>query len=142
MNEFKKNYTVKEEHIDVQQIMDGLYYPFYMENCRHTYIKEILGFDFEEEAINGVNMVLSQYTIKFIRSLKKGDEFEVTCQAYADASGQPALHFKQSIIMNKKQMTSGIFSGTCVPASGGRPFLPQRLKDLLNEFPVLDRTNF
>ena len=25
--EYSKNYTVKEEHIDVQGIMDGLYYP-------------------------------------------------------------------------------------------------------------------
>jgi len=138
MNEFSMNFIVKEEHIDVQQIMDGLYYPFYMEICRHAYIKEVLGFDFEQEAVNGVNMVLSQYTIKFIRSLKKGDEFEVTCQAYADAGGQTKLHFKQSIVMNKKQMTVGVFSGTCVPANGGRPFLPEKLRDQLGGFPVLD----
>ena len=69
--EFTKNYIAREEHIDVQGIMDGLYYPFYMEYCRHDFIKEILGFDLETEAKNGVYMVLSQYTIKFLRSLKR-----------------------------------------------------------------------
>ena len=76
--EYSKTYTVKDEHIDVQNIMDGLYYPFYMEYCRHDYIREVLGFDFEEEAKKGVNMVLSKYTLQFVRSLKKGDEFIVT----------------------------------------------------------------
>ena len=48
--EYSKTYTAKDEHIDFQNIMDGLYYPFYMEWCRHDFIKEALGFDFEEEA--------------------------------------------------------------------------------------------
>ncbi|HVK48614.1 MAG TPA: hypothetical protein VM488_12230 [Pseudobacter sp.] len=47
--EYSKTYTVKDEHIDVQNIVDGLYYPFYMEWCRHDFVREVLGFDFEEE---------------------------------------------------------------------------------------------
>src|ERR1700733_10165636 len=58
--EFTKTYIVNDEHIDFQNIMDGLYYPFYMEYCRHDYIREALGFDFIAEAKNGVNMVLSK----------------------------------------------------------------------------------
>ena len=130
--EYSKNYMVKEEHIDVQGIMDGLYYPFYMEWCRHDFIREVLGFDLEEQANNGVFMVLSQYTIKYLRSLKKDDQFIVTCALYADKAGQPRLHFKQSIIMNGKVMTTAVFTGTCIPASGGRPFLPEKIKDLIN----------
>jgi acyl-CoA thioester hydrolase len=89
--EFTKTYTVKEEHIDIQGIMDGLYYPFYMEWCRHAFIKEELGFDFEEEARNGVFMVLSGYEIKFLRSLKKGDVFQVTCAVFNSGFTQAAL---------------------------------------------------
>jgi len=126
--EYTKNYTVADAHIDVQGIMDGLYYPFYMEECRHAYIKDILGFDFVQQAENGVYMVLSEYKIKFIRSLKKDDNFDVTCAVYTDAQGLPRLHFKQSIIKNGKIMASAVFTGTCIPATGGRPYLPEELK--------------
>lgn len=136
--EYTKTYVVKDEHIDVQQIMDGLYYPFYMESCRHDFIREVLGFDLAEEAEKGVYMVLSQYTIKFLRSLKKGDEFTVTCDMYADAAGQPRLHFKQSIVLNKKIMTTAVFTGTCVPATGGRPFLPENIQQKLQGLPALE----
>jgi acyl-CoA thioester hydrolase len=136
--EYSKIYTVKEEHIDVQGIMDGLYYPFYMEHCRHDFIREELGFDFEEQAKNGVYMVLSQYKINFLRSLKKGDEFSVTCSVFTDKDKLPRLHFKQSIIMNGKVMTKGIFTGTCVPAAGGRPYLPEELKEKFENAPQLD----
>ena len=126
--EYSKNYTVVDTHIDVQGIMDGLYYPFYMEECRHDYIREILGFDFVQQAENGVFMVLSEYKIKFIRSLKKDDNFDVTCTVYTDAQGLPRLHFKQSILKNGKIMASAVFTGTCIPATGGRPYLPEELK--------------
>jgi acyl-CoA thioester hydrolase len=136
--EYSKNYVAKEEHIDVQEIMDGLYYPFYMEYCRHDYIREVLGFDFETEAKNGVFMVLSNYSISFLRSLKKGDNFTVTCTLYADKAGLPKLHFKQSIILNGKVMTKATFTGTCVPATGGRPFLPPAILEKTKDAPLLE----
>ncbi|KLT67787.1 MULTISPECIES: acyl-CoA thioesterase [unclassified Flavobacterium] len=136
--EYSKNYTAAGEHIDVQGIMDGLYYPFYMEECRHAYIKEVLGFDFVQQAENGVFMVLSEYSIKFIRSLKKDDNFDVTCAVFTDPSGLPKLHFKQSILKNGKIMASALFTGTCIPATGGRPYLPEELKANFTDAPVLE----
>jgi acyl-CoA thioester hydrolase len=133
-----KEYTVKDEHIDVQGIMDGLYYPFYMEWCRHAFILDVLGFSLEEEAHKGVNMVLSKYTIEFIRSLKKGDTFTVSCELLAEKSEKPQLHFEQKIMLNNKLVTRGVFTGTCVPATGGRPFLPEGLKEILKTAPVLE----
>jgi acyl-CoA thioester hydrolase len=133
---YSKTYQVKEEHIDVQGIMDGLYYPFYMEWCRHDFIKEVLGFDFEIEAKNGIYMVLSNYSLHFLRSLKKDDIFTVTCDVYKDKSGMPKLHFRQSILLNDKIMTKAVFSGTCIPSTGGRPYLPasviQKLENVLD----------
>ena len=136
--EYSKQYTVDPAHIDVQGIMDGLYYPFYMEYCRHDFIREVLGFDLEEQAGKGVFMVLSQYTIKYLRSLKKDDTFSVTCTLYADKAGQPRLHFKQTIVMNNKIMTSAVFTGTCIPATGGRPYLPEGMQALIADAPVLE----
>lgn len=45
--EYSKTYRAKDEHIDIQEIMEGLYYPFYMEDCRHVFIRDVLGFDFK-----------------------------------------------------------------------------------------------
>lgn len=136
--EYIKEYTVKPEHIDVQGIMDGLYYPFYMEWCRHEFIKDVLGFSLEEEAAKGVNMVLSQYTIQFLRSLKKDDTFTVTCQLMADKGDKPQIHFEQKIMLNGKIVTKGVFSGTCVSSKGGRPYLPDAIKEKLKDAPVLN----
>lgn len=135
---YSKEYTVKDEHIDVQGIMDGLYYPFYMEYCRHTFIDEVLGFNLEEEAHKGINMVLSEYKINFVRSLKKDDQISVTCELFRDKDGLPRLHFKQSIILNKKIVTKAVFTGTCVPATGGRPFIPESLQTIIENAPVLE----
>ena len=135
--EFTKTYVAKDEHIDFQNIMDGLYYPFYMEWCRHDYIKEVLGFDFIKEAENGVNMVLSKYTLQFVRSLKKGDEFIVTCSPMVDKTNKSVLHFKQTILLNNKVVTKAVFSGTCVGANG-RPFLPENLLGKLAGAPEWD----
>ena len=136
--EYVKEYTVKPEHIDVQNIMDGLYYPFYMEYCRHDFIKDVLGFSLEEEAHKGVNMVLSSYTIQFVRSLKKDDKFTVTCQLLKEKSEKPQIHFEQKILLNGKLVTKAVFTGTCVPATGGRPFLPEAIKELVKDAPVLE----
>ncbi|MBT2623480.1 MULTISPECIES: acyl-CoA thioesterase [Chryseobacterium] len=135
---YSKEYVTQDEHIDVQGIMDGLYYPFYMEECRHQYIDEILGFNLENEAKNGVNMVLSGYTISFLRSLKQGDTFTVTCELFRDKSDAPKIHFKQSIILNGKVTTKATFTGTCVPSTGGRPFLPEAIKTLIENAPTLE----
>ena len=136
---YSKFYRVRDEHIDVQEIMDGLYYPFYMEWCRHDFIREVLGFDFEEEARKGIYMVLSGYQIQFLRSLKKGDEFEVTCEVFTDSEGLPKLHFKQMIMLKNKVMVKAVFSGTCIPANGGRPYLPAWVLSDLADAPKLDR---
>lgn len=135
---YTKTYTVKDEHIDVQNIMDGLYYPFYLEWCRHDFIRESLGFDFEAEAHAGVNMVLSEYRLKFVRSLKSGDVFEVTCEPLRDKSNKAVLHFRQSILLNNKVVVKALFSGTCIKATGGRPFLPENLTALLTGTPEWD----
>ncbi|HTJ11930.1 MAG TPA: thioesterase family protein [Dinghuibacter sp.] len=135
---YTKTYTVKDEHIDVQNIMDGLYYPFYLEWCRHDFIREALGFDFEAEARAGVNMVLSEYRLKFIRSLKSGDVFQVTCDPLRDKTNKAVLHFRQTILLNNKVVVKAVFSGTCVKATGGRPFLPEGLSARLAEVPEWD----
>ena len=129
---YSKEYTTDEKHIDVQGVMDGVYYPFYMEDCRHKFAKEILGFDLEENARNGINFVLSEYTLKFLRPLKKDDQFTVTCSVTLDED-KPKVYFKQAIVKDGKTMTEAVFTATCVLASGGRPFIPDGLKEKIDQ---------
>ncbi|MBI3234664.1 MAG: acyl-CoA thioesterase [Bacteroidetes bacterium] len=136
---YYKNYTTDPGHIDVQGIMDGLYYPFYLEQCRHDYLKEILEFDLEKNAREGVNIVLAQYTIKFLRPLKKDDEFKVSCYCFADKE-KPKIYFRQKIEKDEKVMTDGIFTATCIPAAGGRPFIPDSILKIISTFPELDHS--
>lgn len=68
---YEKKYTVKDEHIDFQNVVDGIFYPTYFEDCRHEYVAEVLGVNMKEAASVGLNWVLSQYTMKFKRSLSR-----------------------------------------------------------------------
>lgn len=124
---YTKKFTVKEEHIDCQDIMDGLYYPHYMEETRHAFVRDILGFDLETEASNGINMILTEYTMKFKKSLIKDDEFEVDCSA--ELISPIKVQFNQKITRDGKLITSASFIATCVKASGGRPFILDEVKE-------------
>ncbi|ABU75892.1 hypothetical protein ESA_00608 [Cronobacter sakazakii ATCC BAA-894] len=77
---FSKIYEVDESHIDFQGVVDGLYYPFYMEWARHAFMREALGIDIEEEFKQGRLYMVLEYSLRFRQSLKKGDTLEVTCQ--------------------------------------------------------------
>lgn len=122
---YEKLYIAKEEHIDFQGIMDGLYYPFYLEDCRHAFVEDVLGYNIKKAAEEGLHLVLSQYTIRFLRSLKADDTFVVSCSAHPDASGKPQIHIKQTIKKDGKLFVAALFTATCVPAKGGRSFIPE-----------------
>lgn len=130
---YKIKMTVKDEHIDFQNIVDGLYYPFYFEDCRHQYIKDVLGIDIVDFAKRGLNLVLAEYTLKFKASLKKDDHLIVTCELIAIEGSRSRVGFTQQIICNDKVAAEANFIATCVPATGGRPFIPDELKIYLDK---------
>ena len=129
---YEKLMQVKDEHIDFQGIVDGLYYPFYLEECRHQYVKDVLGIDIVEFAKKGLKLVLAEYTLKFKASLKKGDKLIVTCELIPIEGSRTKVGFKQQIICNDKIAAEGTFIATCLPASGGRPFIPEEFQSYLN----------
>ncbi len=128
---YQMHLPVKDEHIDFQGIMDGLYYPFYFEVCRHQYIKDTLNVDIVEFAKKGLNLVLVEYNLRFRASLKKGDQLVVTCQLVPVEGSRSRVAFAQQIMCNDKVAAEANFIATCVPAAGGRPFIPEEFKFLL-----------
>ena len=136
MTTYTRQYQVKPDHIDSQGIVDGLYYPFYLEDCRHHYVRDALNFDINKEAANGINMVLSEYTLKFRKSLKMGDSFEVTCRGYQEEGKRTKLFFHQQIILAGTIYTEATFVATCVPSTGGRPFIPESVVKAISTLPA------
>src|SRR5690606_20737361 len=130
--EYIKKYTAKEEHINLQGNIDGLYVPYYLADCRQSFIHDVLKFDIEEEARNGIGMVLSKYNIDIFRTLKGGSKFSVSCTVSIDRNTPTLLYFKQAVTLRGKLTTRGLFSWTCRPTNGGRSFLPPSLSKQLD----------
>lgn len=126
---FELALQVKDEHIDCQGIVDGLYYPFYLEECRHLFLHEITGLDLQQYADKGQHLVLAEYNLKFKSSLKSGDHLMVTCNLVPlDKPSRTKFAMYQEIICNNKVAAAATFIATCVPAAGGRPFIPDEIK--------------
>jgi acyl-CoA thioester hydrolase len=132
---FSVQMNVRDEHIDFQGIVDGLHYPWYMEVVRHQFIKEVLGVDMEKAAREGLNWVLAEYTLKFKASLKKGDTVSITCELRPMEGSRSRFGFYQTIVREGKVAAEASFTATCVPAAGGRPFIPENVLSKLQELP-------
>ncbi|AIR03381.1 MULTISPECIES: thioesterase family protein [Cedecea] len=128
---FSKHYEVDESHIDFQGVVDGLYYPFYMEWTRHAYMREALGIDIEEEFRQGKLYMVLEYSLRFRKSLQKGDNVEVTCQLERNEK-RNRVNFAQQIKVDGVVYAEATFVATCL--ANGRPSMPEAV---LNELEKL-----
>ena len=125
---FVKHYDVDENHIDFQGVVDGLYYPFYMEWTRHAFMREALGIDIEEEFKQGKLYMVLEYSLRFRKSLVKGDNVEVTC-ALEKNEKRNRVNFVQQIKVNDVVYADATFVATCL--SNGRPSMPEAVLNAL-----------
>ncbi|MDE4626701.1 acyl-CoA thioesterase [Klebsiella pneumoniae] len=125
---FSKMYVVDEDHIDFQGVVDGLYYPFYMEWARHAFMKEALGIDIEEEFTQGRTYMVLDYSLRFRQSLKKGDRMEVTCQRERNVK-RNRVNFYQQIRVEGVICAEATFTATCL--LNGRPSMPEAVMNAL-----------
>ena len=123
-----KQYEVDEKHIDFQGVVDGLYYPFYMEWTRHAYMREALGIDMEEEFKQGKIYMVLEYSLRFRKSLVKGDQVEVTC-VLAKNEKRNRVNFVQQILVNGVVYADATFVATCL--QNGRPSMPDAVMNAL-----------
>ncbi|MGI8470994.1 acyl-CoA thioesterase [Pectobacterium brasiliense] len=125
---FSKHYDVEDSHIDFQGVVDGLYYPFYMEWTRHAFMKEALGIDIEEEFKQGKIYMVLEYTLRFRKSLQKGDQLEVTCQLEKNEK-RNRVNFVQQIKVGGVTYAEATFVATCL--TNGRPSMPEAVTNAL-----------
>jgi acyl-CoA thioester hydrolase len=119
---FSKEYLVDEQHVDFQGIVDGLYYPFYLEWARHAFMKEALGLDLEEEFKAGRMHVILEYSLRFRKSLQKGYQMKVTCKV-ARNEKRNRINFEQQILVDDIVYADATFVATCLV--NGRPTVPE-----------------
>ncbi len=127
---FSKHYEVDENHIDFQGVVDGLYYPFYMEWTRHAYMREALGIDIEEEFRQGKLYMVLEYSLRFRKSLQKGDSVEVTCQLERNEK-RNRVNFAQQIKVDGVVYAEATFVATCL--ANGRPSMPEAVMSALEQ---------
>ncbi|KHJ66525.1 thioesterase [Pantoea rodasii] len=127
---FVKHYDVDEKHIDFQGVVDGLYYPFYMEWTRHAFMREALGIDIEEEFKQGKLYMVLEYSLRFRKSLVKGDNVEVTCVLEKNEK-RNRVNFVQQIKVDGNVYADATFVATCLV--NGRPSMPEAVLNALAE---------
>jgi acyl-CoA thioester hydrolase len=126
---FSKNYEVESGHIDFQGVVDGLYYPFYMEWTRHAFMREALGIDIEEEFKQGKIYMVLEYSLRFRKSLTKDDRVEVTCQLQKNEK-RNRVNFFQEIKVDGVTYAEATFVATCLV--NGRPSMPEAVVKALS----------
>ena len=119
---FVKHYAVDRKHLDFQNVVDGLYYPFYMEWTRHDFMKEALGIDIEEEFKRGYIYTVLEYSLRFRRSLQKGDVMTVNCVMERNMK-RNRVNFVQQIKVNDSVYAEATF--VCTRLKDGRPSVPE-----------------
>lgn len=125
---FVKQFEVDPAHIDFQDVVDGLYYPFYMEWTRHGFMKEALGIDMEEEFKQGKLYMVLEYSLRFRKSLKRGDKLEVTCELQRNEK-RNRVNFFQQIKVDGVTYADATFIATCFV--NGRPSMPEAVAHAL-----------
>jgi len=126
---FSKSFTVDPKHIDFQGVVDGLYYPFYMEWTRHEFMRTVLGIDIEQLFEQGQMYIVVEYSLQFRKSLKRGDMMEVTCKMERNVK-PTRINFVQSIMVDGQTYAEATFVCTCLYR--GRPTIPQAIFDAID----------
>jgi len=126
---FIKQYIVDRKHLDFQGVVDGLYYPFYMEWTRHAFMREALGIHIEQLFEMGHIYMVLEYQIKFRKSLRKNDKFSVSCQLEANEK-KTRVNFVQKIFIGDQVYAEATFVCTCM--AKGRPTIPNVILNMFD----------
>lgn len=125
---YTKQYDVINEHLDFQGVVDGLYFPFYMEWCRHSYLKEVAGIDIELEFRKGFIYTMTNMSISYKKSLYSNDRLTVSCDL-SRKEGEFKFIFHERIFVMDKICAEAYVTAVCLKE--GRPIIPDPINKLL-----------
>lgn len=117
----QERFTVRDYECDIQGIVNNAVYLNYLEHARHRFLKSY-GIDFTEMSRQGLDLVVSEMHLKYLKSLKHDDEFCVET-SFAKAS-KIRFVFRQSIYLSDTSKTPILEAeviGCCVDRKRARP---------------------
>ncbi|APC96183.1 acyl-CoA thioesterase [Francisella tularensis subsp. novicida] len=124
---YSKKVNIDPKHIDCQNILDNIHYPYYYELVRHEHFAGF-GKTVEELTEQGINAVLLDEHIKFKKPITAG-EVEIT-NKFTRLS-KVKFVADQEIKVDGKVVSTNRCEITCIPAQGGRPFFPEYLESFI-----------
>ncbi|MBU0629775.1 MAG: acyl-CoA thioesterase [Candidatus Margulisbacteria bacterium] len=138
MNEYQLDLTVRDYECDLQGIVNNATYLNYLEHTRHEFLKSV-GIDFALMHQKGIDLVVVRSEIDYKFPLKSGDKFYVTLKMAQE--GKIRFVFYQDIYraVDDKPIIKGKITGTAL-SGAGRPFLPDELKNLIENYSVVEPT--
>ncbi|MBU1616775.1 MAG: acyl-CoA thioesterase [Candidatus Margulisbacteria bacterium] len=138
MNEYQLDLTVRDYECDLQGIVNNATYLNYLEHTRHEFLKSV-GIDFALMHQKGIDLVVVRSEIDYKSPLKSGDKFYVTLKMAQE--GKIRFVFYQDIYraVDDKPIIKGKITGTAL-SGAGRPFLPDELKNLIENYSVVEPT--
>lgn len=129
MNElFTVSFKVRDYECDLQGVVNNSVYQNYLEHARHDFLlsREV---DFPELTSQGIHLVVVRAELDYRRSLKPGDEFQVTVAC--EMEGKIRIVFVQNIVKNDGAIIMNArIIGTALDQRG-RPRIPEGLVEKL-----------
>lgn len=128
MNNYRLDFEVRDNEIDMQGIVNNANYFIYFAHARHKFLKEI-GVSFAKMAEEKQMLVLVSSTIEFKKSLIAEDKFYVTCQLVPEGSlrfsfQQEIKRASDDILIAKSFNVAACLDGN----NRNRPYLPELIK--------------
>lgn len=129
MNKYTWSSEVRAHEIDAQGIVNNAHYLCYFDQARTLHIRE-LGIDWVELSKQGLNLVLANANIRFLKPLRPFQSFEVSSSI--EREGKVKLIFNQTISNSEGTLVcTGINTIVCVDNTSGRPVAIDKISGLL-----------
>lgn len=115
---------VRTHEIDVQGIMNNAHYLHYFDHVRTLHLLE-KGINWVTLSQNGLDIVLVETHLHFLKPLKAFDSFQVSSEV--KPQGRIKLIFNQEIICNGITMCSGTSTVVCIDRKRNKPIPMQEI---------------
>lgn len=129
--EYRVEFEVRDNEIDIQGVVNNANYFIYMAHARHKFLSEILKIDFIEMAKDKQNLFLISTKIDFKKALLPNDKFYITCKLIPE--GRIRFVFEQEVrLYDNTLIAIGYNTGVCMDGNKNKPYVPKEISEYLN----------
>lgn len=135
MNDFKVEFEVRDNEVDIQGVVNNANYFIYLAHARHKFAQKY-GVDFTEYAKNKQNLFLLSTETVFKNPLRSNDKFYVTCKLInIDSKIKFAFTQEIHLVKNDTIIAKSINTIACINENISdrrkKFYIPEEIKNLL-----------